>query len=62
MTTPETTAAVDLDALYASLATADEKQDTEGLAEVGWRLYGLLGTVKANLDALRARTRDRLTE
>jgi hypothetical protein len=45
----------DMDALYTRLADADEAQDAGALAAVAWDLYGLLGTVTAELTALRAR-------
>ncbi len=45
----------DMDALYTRLADADEAQDAGALAALAWELYGLLGTVAADLAALRAR-------
>jgi hypothetical protein len=45
----------DMDALYTRLADADEARDADALAVLGWELYGLLGTVAAELAALRAR-------
>ena len=45
----------DMDALYGRLVDADEAQDAGALAAVAWELYGLLGTVAAELTALRAR-------
>ncbi len=45
----------DMDALYTRLADADEAQDAGALAALAWELYGLLGTVAADLTALRAR-------
>ncbi len=45
----------DMNALYTRLADADEAQDADALAALAWELYGLLGTVAADLTALRAR-------
>jgi hypothetical protein len=45
----------DMDALYTRLADADEARDAGALAALAWELYGLLGTVVAELEALRAR-------
>jgi hypothetical protein len=45
----------DMNALYIRLAEADEAQDADALAALAWELYGLLGTVTADLTALRAR-------
>lgn len=45
----------DMNAFYTRLADADEAQDADALAAVAWELYGLLGTVAAELTALRAR-------
>ena len=45
----------DMDALYIRLAGADELQNANALAAVAWELYGLLGTVAAELAAARAR-------
>jgi hypothetical protein len=47
----------DMDVLYTRLADADQARDAETLAAVAWELYGLLGTVSAELTALRARFR-----
>jgi hypothetical protein len=43
-----------MDALYIRLADADEAQNAKALAAVAWELYGLLGTVAAELTAARA--------
>jgi hypothetical protein len=45
----------DLDALYGRLAEADEAEDTKTLAALAWALYGLLGSLVADRNALRAR-------
>ena len=45
----------DMNALYTRLADADEAQDADALVAVAWELYGLLGTLTADLTALRAR-------
>jgi len=45
----------DMNALYTRLADADEAWDADALAALAWELYGLLGTVAADLTALRAR-------
>ena len=45
----------DMNALYTRLADADEAQDADVLAVLAWELYGLLGTVAADLTTLRAR-------
>lgn len=45
----------DLDALYSRLAEADEAEDTAALAALAWELYGLLGSLGADRDAVRAR-------
>lgn len=50
----------DLDALYSRLAEADEAQDTKTLAALAWELYGLLGSLVADRNALRARLHEAL--
>lgn len=50
-----------MDALYGRLSTADETGDTTALAGLAWELYGLLGTVAADLNTLRSRLRQALT-
>jgi hypothetical protein len=45
---------MDMDDTYAALSDADAACDAEALAEIGWKLYGELGTVSAELRALRA--------
>jgi hypothetical protein len=47
----------DINALYASLLTADEARDAAALTAVAWQIYGELATTAADLGALRARFR-----
>ena len=47
----------DINALYASLLTADEARDAAALTAVAWHIYGELATTAADLGALRARFR-----
>ena len=47
----------DLDALYSCLTEADETGNADALAALAWELYGLLGPLVADRDALRARLR-----
>ncbi len=51
----------DMDAFYTRLAEADEAGDAQALAALAWELYGLLGAVTADLNALRARLHHGLT-
>lgn len=51
----------DMEALYNRLADADEADDGRALAALAWELYGLLGSVATDLDAVRARLHQALT-
>lgn len=51
----------DMDAFYTRLAEADEAGDAQALAALAWELYGFLGAVMADLNALRARLHQALT-
>lgn len=41
--------------MYRRVAEADEAADTTALAALAWELYGLVGSLVADRDALRAR-------
>jgi hypothetical protein len=45
----------DMDALYSRLIEADQAQDSNALAALAWELYGLLGSLAADRNALRGR-------
>lgn len=43
-----------MDDLYNRLAEADEADDTAALATLAWGLYGLVGSLAADRNSLRA--------